>query len=296
MIPPQPLRFAVASCWHESYHEGTPTVPLGPFDLEDMHRRAAPADEVVIWPLTDRCESSYLQWAALWVVLELEEGRAVHGEKDAPRVEFARARALHHGRPQEVCAWLLANKLPVPGDDTHDVVLGRNTERVASELGAVIVAGRWGHAEGGFMSIACAFMGDAVAGTLGVAVNTCSGTARAGDKGAAVTTHWSDAIAGRSGVAAALDEFQSATAGQDGTAVAGFGGRASVGASGVAIALSGTVRGGQGAILVIRRSDRLHVARVGEDGIKPDTPYHVRDGRFVEGEWDIEAWGRGELG
>lgn len=61
-----------------------------------------------------------------------------------------------------------------------------------------------------------------------------------------------------------------ATAGYDGTATAGDGGAATA---------------GHGGIICIRYWDttryRLAVGYVGEDGILPDTPYRVVDGRLV---------------
>ena len=70
-----------------------------------------------------------------------------------------------------------------------------------------------------------------------------------------------------------------ATAGEGGTATAGYRGAATAGNYGTATA-------GDGGTICISHWDgersRIVIGYVGEDGIKPDTAYRVRDGKLVE--------------
>ena len=81
-----------------------------------------------------------------------------------------------------------------------------------------------------------------------------------------------------------------ATVGDYGTATVGYKGTATVGNSGIAtVGEYGTVTGGENAELRIRwydygaDRDRTAIAYVGENGIKPNTPYRLNDEhQFVE--------------
>ena len=80
---------------------------------------------------------------------------------------------------------------------------------------------------------------------------------------------------------------RTASAGDHGTASAGYRGTANAGDEGTASAGDGgTASAGDEGTLVIKYWDgdryRLAVGYVGEDGIKPNTPYRVENGRLVE--------------
>ena len=91
------------------------------------------------------------------------------------------------------------------------------------------------------------------------------GTASAGDRGTASAGNDGTASAGNDGTASAGDR---------GTASAGEGGTASAGNDGTASA-------GEGGTILLRwwdgRRSRTIVGYVGENGIKPNTPYRVND-------------------
>ena len=104
------------------------------------------------------------------------------------------------------------------------------------------------------------------------------GTATAGDYGTATAGYRGTATAGDGGTATAGDEG-TATAGDRGTAMAGDVGTATAGAYGTATA------GAYGEIR-IRWWDgnryRLAVGYVGEDGIQPNIPYVVQNGKLIK--------------
>ena len=86
------------------------------------------------------------------------------------------------------------------------------------------------------------------------------------------------AIAGYGGTATAGDRG-TATAGDRGTATAGYGGTAIAGYGGTATA------GDYGTLCLSYWDDkrrRIVIAYVGEDGVKPNTAYRLRDGKLVE--------------
>ena len=113
-------------------------------------------------------------------------------------------------------------------------------------------------------------------------------TATAGDYGAATAGGYGTATAGDNGAAIAGDSG-TAIAGNWGTATAGDGGTATAGDSGTATAgYRGTATAGEGGEIRIRWYDskanryRTAVGCVGEDGIKPNTPYVVQNGKLVK--------------
>ena len=102
-----------------------------------------------------------------------------------------------------------------------------------------------------------------MAGDWGTASAGDYGTASTGDNGTASAGNWGNASAGAWGTA---------QAGNDGTASAGYGGTASAGDWGV---------------INIKWYDgsryRIATGYVGEDGIEPNVPYRVVDGKLVKG-------------
>ena len=114
--------------------------------------------------------------------------------------------------------------------------------------------------------------------SLGATGAIIGGTATAGDGGTATAGYRGTATAGEGGTA---------TAGNYGTATAGEGGMATAGYYGTATAGNyGTATAGEGGTICISHWDgersRIVIGYVGEDGIKPDTAYRVRDGKLVE--------------
>jgi hypothetical protein len=279
----RPIQHALAACYDDAFMKAVPWVPLGPVDVDRLREHIAPATALTIVPLYPGRKSVYLQWSALWMVLNLRGGEY---EETSDEVRFAAASMIYRGSPQCVCEWLLKNGLPTPADDV-DVVRGVNTQHIKSKHGVVIGA-RNGAAEVEFGGLAKTFMGKAIVGPFGVAVTNC-GEAIAGNKAVAVSQGWGSAAAGEGGLAVTLDEFCNATVADHGVAVAGFGGMAITGPGGVAIARSGTVQGGAAAVLIVLTQDRIAIARVGEGGIEPDTAYHLSDGRFIKGEWAMDG-------
>jgi hypothetical protein len=235
---------------------------------------------------------------ARWVVLAIAD--ADYAER-VGRVDFRRGTVLFHGPPQAACDFLRERGLPVPRS-LRAAVAG-DWEAAAADDHGVAVAGWDGRARAGDAGVAVVNAGEAVAGDRGVAVSRF-GAVRAGERGFAIAVCGREATAGPGGLARA-DEFGTATAGPGGTAlceggtaavgdsglaVASGSGRAVAGAGGVAVAWGGrwpgVVQAGEGGVLVARWHDgerlRLAVAHVGEDGIRPDTPYALDEqGRFV---------------
>ncbi len=159
----------------------------------------------------------------------------------------------------------------------------------------------------GDCSVAFAASGVAEVADRGFAISTFAEVI-GGERSFAITTYGLDATTGDYGIARS-DEFGRATAGrrgvaivENGTATVGDGGLAiSEGSQGVSVAGShgialigedctgnfGSAMASVGGILVAKWSDgertRLVVGYVGENGIKPDTPYSVDEqGQFVE--------------
>ena len=99
-------------------------------------------------------------------------------------------------------------------------------------------------------------------GALGTATAGYSGTATVGDRGTATAGYRGTATAGDSGTA---------TAGALGTATAGY---------------SGTATAGEGGVISIEYHDgkryRRLIGAIGENGLKPNTPYRVEAGKFAE--------------
>ncbi len=230
---------------------------------------------------------------ARWVVLEIDDQD--YAERDG-RVDFRRGTVLFFGPPQEACDFLRARGLPVPPSMPEVRVAGEGEAVVVGDDAVAVADAR---AEAGDYGMAYAEHGEATAGRYGIAASAW-GEVAAGDFGYAVTRHGGPAATGDAGLAAAgddsratagtlglalTDEFGVSTAGQRGIAICGQAGRAVAGDYGIAIAAwGGSAQAGEHGVLVIRDDGWfLKVARVGEDGIKPDTPYKLDDeGRFVE--------------
>ena len=89
------------------------------------------------------------------------------------------------------------------------------------------------------------------------------------------------------GGTATAGDHGTATAGDEGTATAGYGGTATAGYGGTATAgYHGTATAGYGGTLCLSywgdKRRRIVIAYVGEDGVKPNTAYRLRDGKLVE--------------
>jgi hypothetical protein len=123
--------------------------------------------------------------------------------------------------------------------------------------------------------------GIATAGDYGIATAGYRGNATAGDRGTATAGYCGNATAGDYGTATTGD-YGTATTGYCGTATAGDWGTATAGNGGTATTgYCGTATAGVGGILVIKYYDgnryRFDMAYVGENGILPNTPYHLDD-------------------
>lgn len=280
-----PVRYAIASCWHKSFEEVMPYVPLGPFDTTTILANTPSDASFDMWVLQPKCKSRDLRIRSLWIVLELEDGKHDLAKDE---VTYGRAEVIWRGSPMGVCDWLLARGLPVPADDADLVHMGVNTQDISKPFGTVIGA-RYGNARVGDGGVAISSMGDAHAGMRGIAIANINGKAVADELGIAIAPHWGEAHAANKGVAVAMDEFACANAGDDACASAGFGGHAIVGNNSVAIVNRGTAEGGHGSVLVFRTSTGLVVGRIGENGLLPHTPYHMERGMIVVGKWDIDS-------
>jgi hypothetical protein len=103
------------------------------------------------------------------------------------------------------------------------------------------------------------------------------GTATAGDCGSATAGKYGTAIAGKYGTAIA-GKYGTAIAGKHGTAIAGYGGTAIAG-------YGGTATAGDRGIIQIKYYDgryRILIGYIGENGLKPNVPCVVKDGKFVK--------------
>jgi hypothetical protein len=193
----------------------------------------------------------------------------------ACRVEFV-------GTLEEAAEWI-EERLP-KGEDPGGII-GRVVDALDWDITSVgnygtVTAGVYAKVTAGdYGTATVAFCGMAMVGDYGTAVATDEGVALAGDSGTAMAGHDGIAIAGERGRATVGDGGE-ATAGYYGIAIAGKYGRASA-------RFGGTVTAGKGGTLILEywdpesMRDRVQVAYVGENGIKPNVAYRLdRQGRF----------------
>jgi hypothetical protein len=248
-------------------------------------------------------QSLHWQAHARWAVLEIDDSD--FAEQDGV-VDFRRGVVLFNGPPPEACQFIRGLGLPVPSS-LGEVRLGDNWEDVRAGDYGVAIGGWDVTASAGRCGFALAHQGKAIVGECGVAASPFA-EVTAGERGYAVTVYGKRATAGDGGLAT-VNEFGEARAGSGGIAITDLGGTAVAGDHGLAIARwgsaavagdqgiafawnsggydNGTAQAGEGGALVIRWDDRgrdrLAVAHVGENGIKPNTPYRLDErGRFVE--------------
>jgi hypothetical protein len=234
----------------------------------------------------------HLQVKAHWVVVEID-GPCAEGEHGA--LLFERGRVLCNQRWPDVCRFLQARGLPCPKHDSHPLVVGADCEDVSISGMGTAIGGRAGSATTGaggrsliFMGrattgnggLAYSSIGKAEAGANGQAICVSRGNAKAGDDGLAFSREGGRAEVGLRGVAWSADFCACAAAGAGGVAItSGFRGNVRAGIGGTLVAMYTTSSGQPMTI----------TARVGESGIKPDTPYRCEGGRFVEGEYPMPA-------
>ena len=166
-------------------------------------------------------------------------------------------------------------------DAQIDFVREHCTNDNNAETGKSATAGSRGAATAGDYGAATAGdFGAATAGSRGAATAGDSGAATAGDSGAATAGYAGAATAGSRGAA---------TAGDYGAATSR--GKVLVGENGAGLVRCETPRakGGKGAVLFIvkEKENRYDISDfctvvVGENGIKPDTWYTVKNGKAVE--------------
>ena len=191
---------------------------------------------------------------AVWLVVAVDPTDVVNPDQ-AHKVRFRAGRVRHHGTRDEAVDYLM----------THGAA------------GLPVVYGR--HAVKDYGTATAGYRGTATAGDRGTATAGYDGTATAGDYGTATAGYRGTATAGYDGTATAGDRG-TATAGDYGTATAGYDGTATAGDDGTATA-------GDRGTLIITWYDgsrpRRAVGYIGEDGLKPDTPYRVNGrGEFYE--------------
>ena len=145
----------------------------------------------------------------------------------------------------------------------------------------IVCTGDYGNASAGYFGSAVAgYKGNAIAGEGGKAEAGYAGTAEAGHAGSAIAGEGGSAVAGYRG---------GAIAGAYGSAVAGAHGKAEAGAWGNAVAgYRGSAEAGAFGTIQIKWWDekanryRITVGYIGEDGLKPNTPYQCdNQGKFV---------------
>ena len=200
------------------------------------------------------CVTYWEEADSKWLVLEVDDVIELNG-----KCKFERAVVRFVGAKSNAAAFLLENE-PLA-----------NAEKV---IGLTLSAGDE-------ESLLVGTLGTAIVGNGGTATVGNGGTAIVGDYGTATVGYKGTAIVGNGGTA---------IVGDYGTAIVGNGGTATVGYKGTAtVGNGGTVTGGENAELRIRWYDygaeryRTAIAYVGENGIKPNTPYRLNDEhQFVE--------------
>ena len=275
----------------------------GPVDRQTVLAGMPDPSLFKVHPLPCRQPASlHFQTLAKWAVLEIQDD---HYREQGDWVEFEKGSVMFIGSPEEASDFLHRHGLPVP-ESTRVVQAG---DRGTAEVGkfSVVVGGHESTVKAGDGSVAFASSGVAEVADRGFAISTFAKVI-GGERSFAITMYGRDAATGDYGIAR-TDEFGRATAGrrgiaivENGTATVGDGGLAiSEGSQGVSVAGShgialisedcagnlGSAMASEGGILVAKWSDgertRLIVGHVGENGIKPDTPYTVDEqGLFVE--------------
>ena len=203
-------------------------------------------------------DGALLDWRddAVWVVAGVDEWIDLGG-----KVKFPRADVVFAGARDDAVAMLVS--------------LGAT----GAIIGGTATAGERGTATAGYGGTATAGeRGTATAGDGGTATAGYGGTATAGERGTATAGDGGTATAGYGGTATA-GERGTATAGERGTATAGYGGTATAGERGTATA------GERGTLCLSfwngnRR--RIIIGYVGEDGVKANVAYRVRNGKLEE--------------
>lgn len=277
------LSYAIASCFHDSFTDRPPDIRLGQWDIPLIAAQLPSGVTIRIWPLSRDQKASNLEVRALWVVLELENGRF---DPATTSITFDSARSIYAGTPIDTCKWLLDHGLQVPTDGHPKPVIGRMTETIATTNGIAIGA-RFGDVCGGAFATTISCLANANSGERGIAIAS-GGDATAGNDGIAIAEFGGTATAKDRGIAIGNYELQHAQSGDYGIAVAARGGSAVVGKLGIAVvdadhvANTATAQGDTGAVLVFRSHDGHKVAVVGMSDIKPNTPYKMVNGEIVD--------------
>jgi hypothetical protein len=233
-------------------------------------------------------DGTCLDWSsadAKWLVVSVDESSIVDlGGK----VKFPRGTVVYCGDRVGSTNYIAAN------GGAGRKITGHTA--TAGDWG-IATAGNWGTATAGDGGTATAGdRGTATAGYRGTATAGDRGTATAGNWGTATAGDWGTATAGYRGIATAGDwgtatagDWGTATAGDRGTATAGDWGTATAGEWGTATAGDrGTATAGDGGSIVIRWWDaeragyRLRAGLIGEDGLRPNTPYRLNDAHEFE--------------
>jgi len=218
---------------------------------------------------------------ARWIIAEIEDGWIELNGK----VKFPRAFVVHCG--DRLSATRFIAEAGCSGAIVGGTATAGNYGTATAGYRGTATAGEYGTATAGEYGTATAGdRGTATAGYGGTAIAREYGTATAGDCGTATAGYSGTAIAGDRGTATA-GYGGTATAGDCGTAIVGDRGTATAGDRGTATAgYRGTATAGDGGTVLIRFYDgnryRIIAGYVGEDGIEPNTPYRVKNGKLVK--------------
>jgi len=236
----------------------------------------------------------HILWQGNWVVLKIEHAdyQEVNGF-----VTFKRGAVLFNGPAKDALIYLRQQRIPAP-HSLEPVKVGLDFEDVTSRDNSIAIAGWDSKATVGKHGLAFAKNHEAIAGEQGVAISKY-GSVTTGVFGCAFTTYGHEAKAGHGGVArtdefgrsevagngvATTDDFGTAICGQRGVSLAGANGTAIAGEVGVAYARQdGKVMAAERGVLLLVHHDEIKIAKVGENGIKANTPYQLDDeGNFIE--------------
>ena len=172
------------------------------------------------------------------------------------------------------------------------VFCGTRTDAVAyiqerASAGTLVIYGTSTSGDGGTST--SGYGGTSTSGYGGTSTSGNYGTSTSGNYGTSTSGDGGTSTSGDGGTSTSGDGGAS-TSGNGGTSIAGYRGTSTSGDGGASTSgYGGTSTSGDGGTIQIRWYDgvrgkyRWLVGEIGEGGLKPNTPYHVRDGAFVEG-------------
>jgi hypothetical protein len=235
-------------------------------------------------------DGSLLDWSddAFWLVVMVESSAILSGKGDlVDKCKFPTGTVVFCGKRDKAIAKMVklgADPTKIVGSTATagyrgTATAGYNGTATAGDRGTATVGDNGTATAGDYGTATAGYRGTATAGYNGTATAGYNGTATAGDCGTATAGYRGTATAGYNGTATAGDRG-TATVGDNGTATAGDRGTATAGYNGTATAgYRGTATAGDCGTLNIRYWDgnryRTAISYVGEDKIKPNTPYRL---------------------